>query len=296
MLPEIVQFNKWLRRKRPHTSTHVHYTSDPKLFFSWAGKPPDLITLLDIDRYIERCQQLGHAIATVNRRLYAISAFYEFLQFERDDAPPNPVKPKRHIIQQGQRLPRDVQDADIEQLFAVIHDRRDRAMFLLMLRCGLRIGEIRDLSMRDLYLKPSPGSLPRLWVHGKRDAQRVVYLSRQTLDALNAWLEVRPRVASQAVFLNRSKRRFSVTGIQLRLGHYCQEAGIWITSHQLRHTFGRHMTDAGMPITSIQKLLGHKRLRTTQIYTHISDPKLRNDYEAAIAQVDRRLSLDGGAE
>jgi site-specific recombinase XerD len=295
MLPEIVQFNKWLRRKRPHTSTHVHYTSDLKLFFSWSGKPPDLINLLDIDRYIERCQQLGHAIATVNRRLFAISAFYQFLQFERDDAPPNPVLPKRHVIQQGQRLPRDVQDEDIEQLFAIIHDRRDRAMFLLMLRCGLRVGEIRDLSVGDLYLKPSPASLPRLWVRGKRDAYRVVYLSHQALGTLNAWLQNRPSVVSQAVFLNRSKRRFSVTGIQLRLAHYCREAGVWITCHQLRHTFGRHMTDAGMPLTSIQKLLGHKRLRTTQIYTRISDPKLRDDYEAAIVQVDLRLSLGGGA-
>jgi site-specific recombinase XerD len=294
MLPEIVQFNKWLRRKRPHTSTHLHYTSDLKLFFSWAGVPPDLITLRDIDRYIERCQALGHAVATVNRRLAAISAFYQFLEFERDDAPSNPVLPKRHYIHQGQRLPRDAQDADVERLFAVMHDRRDRAMFLLMLRCGLRVGEVRNLSMDDLYLKPSTASLPRLWLHGKRGTQRVVYLSHQVLDALNAWLDVRPDTESQAVFLNRSKGRFSVTGIQLRIAHYSREAGVWITCHQLRHTFGRHMTEARMPLTSIQRLLGHVRLRTTQLYLHISDPQVQADYEAATEQVMERLALDGG--
>jgi len=296
MLPEIVQFNKWLRRKRPHTSTHLHYTSDLKLFFSWAGVPPDLITLRDIDRYIERCLALGHAVATVNRRLAAISAFYQFLEFERDNAPPNPVLPKRHYIHQGQRLPRDVEDADVEQLFAVMHDRRDRAMFLLMLRCGLRVGEVRNLSMDDLYLKPSTASLPRLWLHGKRGAQRIVYLSHHTLDALNAWLDVRPDTESQAVFLNRSKGRFSVTGIQLRIRHYSHQAGVWITCHQLRHTFGRHMTEARMPLTSIQRLMGHVRLRTTQLYLHISDPQVQADYEAATEQVLERLALDGGVQ
>ena len=295
MLPEIVQFNKWLRRKRPHTTTHVHYTSDLKLFFAWADKPPDAITLRDIDRYIERCQGLGHAVATVNRRLSAIRAFYQFLEFERDDAPPSPVIPRRHFIPQGRRLPRDVEDGDVECLFAVIQEPRDRAMFLLMLRCGLRVGEIRNLSMTDLYLKPTNGHLPRLWINGKGDSHRVVYLSRQALDALQAWLEVRPKTESQALFLNRSSRRFTVTGIQLRLVHYCREAGVQITCHQLRHTFGRHMAEVGMPITSIQKLLGHVRLRTTQLYLYISDPRVQTDYEAAMEQVMQRLSLDGGA-
>ncbi len=202
----IEQYAKWLRRKSPHTSTAVHYTNDLELFFAWIDKPPDQITLQDIDAFIEHSQQQGHRIATVNRRLAALRSFYHFLEIENDNARPNPVRPKRHFIRQGRRLPRDAQDAEIEKLFAVINDPRDRAMFLLMLRCGLRVGEVRALSLNDLYLQPTPGSLPRLWIQGKGGSQRVAYLSAQPLTALKAWLAIRPPVEDQAVFLNRFAR------------------------------------------------------------------------------------------
>jgi site-specific recombinase XerD len=169
-------------------------------------------------------------------------------------------------------------------------------MYLLMLRCGLRVGEVHSLSLNDLYLHPAYGALARLWLNGKRSTQRVVYVSHQALDALNAWLEVRPQVETQAVFVNRFGDRIARNGIEVLLGRYCRKAGVWITCHQLRHTFGRHMTDAGMPVTSVQRLLGHARLSTTQLYLHVSDPKVQADYEAAIEQVVQHLSLDGGAE
>lgn len=295
MLPEIELFAKWLRRKSPHTTTVVHYTNDLQLFFAWIDKPPNQITLRDIDAFIEHSQQHGHSIATVNRRLAALRSFYHFLSIERDDAPPNPVLPKRHFIRQGRRLPRDAQDVEIEKLFTVITSVRDRAMFLLMLRCGLRVGEVRDLSLNDLYLQPKPGSLPRLWLHGKGGAQRVVYLSAQPLAALQAWLVLRPPVDDQAVFLSRFNRRLTVTGIQLRSAEYCQRAGVWITCHQFRHTFGRHLTEARVPVTSIQRLLGHVRLRTTEVYLHVSDQQVQADYEAAMAQITDRPQRNGGA-
>jgi site-specific recombinase XerD len=295
MLPEVVRFNKWLRRRSPHATTSVEYTKDLRLFFDWVSKPPDEITLRDVDAFIEHCQtDLGHAIATVNRRLAAIRSFYHFLDIESDDAPPNPVLPKRHFVQQGRHLPRDVQDADIARLFAVIDSVRDRAMYLLMLRCGLRVAEVRDLSMGDLYLCPTSNSLPRLWVRGKNDSQRVVYLSPQALAALQAWLDVRPKVADDAVFLSRFDTRLQVNSIQVSLGRYCRKAGVWITCHQLRHTFGRHLVEAGMPATTLQQLLGHARIRTTQLYIHISNRKVQADYEAAMAKVVEQFSLEGG--
>jgi len=294
MLPEIEKFQKWLRRKRPHTSTCLHYTSDLHFFFNWAGdrKSPGDITVRDVDAYIEHSRAHGHSIATVNRRLAALRAFYQFLDLESDDAPPNPVVPKRHFIHQGETLPRDVEDDVLERLFAVITSPRDRAMFLLMLRCGLRVGEVRNLSLNDLYLQPNPSSLPRLWLRGKGNKQRVAYLSRQPLAALRAWLAVRPVVAEQAVFLNRFGKRLTVTGIQDRLAHYCRQAGVWLTCHQFRHTFGRHLAEARVPITTLKQLLGHARLKTTEIYLHISDQQLQADYEAAIVEVVKRLPLD----
>lgn len=296
MLPEIERFKKWLCRKAPHASTPIHYGNDLKLFFAWLGKPPDEVKVKDIDAFIEHSLAQGHAVTTINRRLAALRSFYHFLMVDSEAAPKNPVIPKRHFIRLGQRLPRDIQDPDLEKLFAVITGPRDRAMFLLMLRCGLRVGEICNLSLNDLYLEPAFGSLPRLWLHGKGGHQRVVYLSAQPLAALQVWLQIRPKVKDEAVFLNRFGHRLTVTGIQKRLMKYCREAGLWVTCHQLRHTFGRHLTEARVPVTTIQKLLGHARLRTTEVYLHVSDSQVQADYEAAMQEIIRRLSLERGEE
>lgn len=294
MLPEVERFHKWLRRRSPGASTHVHYVSDVNLFFAWLGKPPAQVTARDVDAYVEDAQGRGHAMATINRRLAALRSFYAFLALESDDAPTNPVIPKRHFIRRGEHLPRDLEDAVVDRLLAVVTGSRDRAMFLLMLRCGLRVGEVRNLSLGDLYLQAAPGKLPRIWLHGKNGKQRVAYLSAQPLAALKEWLDVRPLTSDEAVFVNRSGKRLTVTGIQKRLAHYCRAAGLWATCHQLRHTFGRQLAESRVPVTSIQRLLGHSRLRTTQTYIHISDRQVQEDYEAAMALIHTRLQAGGG--
>lgn len=257
MFPEINRFHKWLRCRNPYTSTHIHYTSDVKLFFAWVGKPPASITLHDVDDYVAHCRHLGHAPATVNRRLAALRAFYRFLSIDSDEAPPNPVLHRRHAIRKGRRLPRDASDADLDRLFAVIASPRDRAMFSIMLHCGLRVCEVHRLSVADLCLAPIDSLPPSLRVHGKGNAWRTVYLSPEALAAVREWMAVRPAGDDAALFTGRAGSRLSVEGIQARLAHYCQQAGIWITCHQLRHSFGRRMVEAGMPVTSIQHLLGH---------------------------------------
>ena len=292
MLPEIESFVSWLRRKSPQSSTAVHYGSDLRLFFAWSGKAIMDVKVQDIDAYIEHCQQQGHAIGTVNRRLCALRSFYQFLYLHDETVTGNPVIPKRHFIRPGQRLPRDVEDKKLEALFAVITNIRDRAMFLLMLRCGLRVGEVRNLSLNDLYLEPSSGSLPRLWLHGKGSYQRVAYLASQPLAGLRTWLECRPNSGDEAVFVNRFGRRLSVTGIQDRLAKYCHKAGLWVTCHQFRHTFGRHLTEARVPVTSIQRLFGHARLKSTEVYLHISDAQAQEDYLAAMQEIMLDLPLE----
>jgi site-specific recombinase XerD len=245
----------------------------------------------DIDHFIEYSQEQGHAIATINRRIAALCSFYRFLAMMSDDAPVNPIHLRRHSIQSGRRLPRDVKDEDLVRLFSVIDFRRDRAMFLLMLRCGLRVGEVRNLSLNDLYLYSITGGLPRLWLRGKGSKERVAYLSSEAMSALEAWLEIRANGKDQAVFLNRSGKQLTITGIQLQLASYCQLAGVWVTCHQLRHTFGRHLVEMRVPVTTIQKLMGHTRLRTTEVYLHISDQQVQADYEAAMEQIMERFSL-----
>jgi site-specific recombinase XerD len=292
MSSEIERFIKWVRCRSPHAATHVHYASDLKLFFAWAGKRANAITFHDVDAYVTHCQDLGHAAATVNRRLAALHCFYRFLNLESDDAPTDPVWPRRHAIRKGRRLPRDAQDNAVEKLLAVVTAPRDRAIFLIMLRCGLRVGEVHRLSWSDLRLEPAPGHPPYARVHGKGDVWRTVYLSPQVVAALKDWLAVRPAVESSALFLSHNGNRLSVDGIQERLARYCRQAGVRISCHQLRHTFGRHMVEAGMPVTSTQRLLGHRRLRTTQTYLYLSGRQLQVEYDAAMASVSRWLAPD----
>jgi site-specific recombinase XerD len=295
MLPEIERFQKWLRRKYPRTSTPIHYVNDLVLFFAWSTLPVREINLRTVDAFIEHCQSIGHSNTTINRRLAAIRTFYTFLELESDDAIPNPVIPKRHFIRVGVRLPRDVEDKELDKLFKTITSIRDIAIFTLMLRCGLRVGEIRNLTINDLFLNPNSGSLPRLWLHGKGGGERVAYLSAQAFAALRAWLIIRPVSEDSSVFLNRFGRKLTVTGIQSRLAVYCREAQTWITCHQFRHTFGRHLAEARIPVTSIQRLLGHSRIRTSEIYIHISDTQVQADYDAAMSSVSFRSLQTGGA-
>ncbi len=296
MLPEVDRFSKWLRRQNPHSSTPLHYASDLSLFFAWFKQSPGRVTPRDVDRFIEHAQARGHSTATINRRLAAVRSFYHFLSFDTEGEFANPVLPRRHMIRQGRRLPRDVEDAVLDRLFRVIALPRDRCMFLLMLRCGLRVGEVRNLSLEDLFLQPAHGSLPRLLVHGKGGTERTVYLSAQAQAALRAWLAVRGNGSDAALFLNRFGHRLTVTGIQDRLAGYCRHAGVWVTCHQLRHTFGRHLAEARVPVTTIQRLFGHARLKTTELYVHLSDQEVQASYEAAMVEIMRRLPLGRGAQ
>ena len=123
-----------------------------------------------------------------------------------------------------------------------------------------------------------------------------MYLSSQPLAALQTWLAIRPNSEDIAVFLNRFGRRFTITGIQDRLAKYCRIAGLWVTCHQFRHTLGRHLTEARVPVTTIQRLFGHVCLRSTEVYLHISDAQVQEDYEVAMQEIVRSLPAIEGAQ
>jgi len=281
MFPEIQQFKDWLVCQYPTSSTRLHYSSDLVLFFGWAMKSPAEIDVSVVDNFIAHCQQTGHAPATINRRLAALNTFYYFLAMTEDNPPTNPVVPRRHFLPKTHPLPRDLRNEDVDTLFSSLENPRDRTIFLLMLDCGLRVGEIHNLSLDDVSLN----SPPRLKVHGKGDKHRNIYLSPQAQDALQDWLNCRPVTTDPAVFLSRRKKRLSVAGIQFILRKLCAKTGQKLTCHQFCHTFGRRMAEAGMSVTTLQALLGHESLRTTQGYVHLSDPHLQAEYDRAMSSV-----------
>jgi site-specific recombinase XerD len=283
MLVEIESFVNWQRRRNPDARTWRDYGYDLKQFVAVVGdRPPGSITFHDMDRFVLAQAERGYQPATINRRLAAIASLYTFLS---DDDPhlACPVLPRRHTLKEPQRLPRPVQEEVLRQFFAVIEDVRDRAMFTLMLRCGLRISEVADLRLVDLYLRESP---PRLVAHGKGSKERSVYLSPQAKQTLCLYLDQHPYVASDFVFLSYLGDGMSTTAIHKRLMHYRDEADVYLTAHRLRHTFANDLVNADVPVTSIQKLMGHAWLETTQVYIAANDRKVQADFEAASRKLE----------
>jgi site-specific recombinase XerD len=288
MLVEIEQFVNWVRRRNPEARTWRDYGYDLHFFAETVGdRPLKEVKFQDIDRFVNLQNERGFKPATINRRLAAVVSLYTF-HSDEDAGLVCPVLPRRHHLREPQRLPRPVQEAELRRFFAVIQDARDRAMFILMLRCGLRISEVASLLLADLYLDEQ---YPRLVAHGKGSRERSVYLSPQAESALRAYQAERPSAASDFVFLSYQHKGLSTTSIHKRLMLYRQQAGIQITAHRLRHSFATDLLNADAAVTSIQKLMGHRWLETTQIYVMANDKQVREDYYAACQKLESWQSL-----
>ena len=284
MQPETTSFSNWLICQYPHSSARKHYLSDLALFFSWTGKPPSEISPQDVDQYIHYCLEKSLSPLTINRREESLRLFYYFLRIIQEKHLDCPIQ-KRHFLRKPLPLPRDASEEQIFVLFSVITNKRDNAIFNLMLECGLRVGEVCALSLDDvLFDDPS-----RLKVHGKGDRQRMIYLPPPAVSILKEWLTSRPIIRDRAVFISQRGKRLSVNGIQFILEEYCRKAGVQVTCHQFRHAFGRRMAEASMPITSLQKLLGHRSPRTSQRYANLSNPILQSEYDRAIQQAQEGI-------
>jgi integrase/recombinase XerD len=285
MKQAIERFKQYIKSRYPNSTTARHYEHDLQQFNQLIGKSSRAITREDVDRFVKDQLDRGLAATTVNRRLASVHEFFEYLAEENPEEEwPNPVNGKRHRIKEGKPLPRDISDSDIERLFEQVTHPRDKAMFRLMLDVGLRVKEVSKLRVGDLTTT-SDGSLKRLLVRGKGDKERFVWLVPETLEVVEAWLEQRPAVEDEAMFVTRRKKGFSVRGIEERLAHYSRKAGVSASPHQLRHTYGRRMAEAGMPVTSLAALMGHAQVTTTQIYIAGAGVGIQADYQSAIERL-----------
>lgn len=283
---DIERFRQYLERRAPGRRTAIDYVSDVRQFAAFCPKPWIEVTMHDIDVFVDQQRQAGLGAATIKRRVAGLKVFFDFLAEESGDLSwPNPVRFKRHAGKQPKRLPRDLTDEQVEQLWAAISATRDRAWFALMLRAGLRVGEVVSLTLSDLLTPPTADQPARLRVQGKGRKERLVLLTADAYAVLQAWLEQRPPSEYDTIFLNQRGKPLTTSGIEWLLRRYSQRLDIQVTPHQLRHTFARQLTEGGMPLTSLGKLLGHAHVGTTQIYTAGADPELAQAYQTAMAQL-----------
>ena len=287
----ITQFEAFLKRRFPGSRTVKDYVSDVRQLERACPKAWREVTLHDIDAFVDQQRQAGRSAATVKRRVAALKTFFDFLAEESGELRwDNPVRFKRHAGKQPRRLPRDLSNAQMEQLYGVIESVRDRAWFVLMWRAGLRVSEVASLKVADVLTPAVNEHAARLRVTGKGQKERIVLLTADAYAVLATWLADRPKAETPEVFLNERGQPLKANGIAWLLKRYSRQVGRPVSPHQLRHTFARQVTEAGMPITSLSKLLGHEQLSTTQIYTAGADPHLCEAYQQAMAQLAQMTS------
>lgn len=269
----------------------------------WLCAHHEIQELTDIQRrwildYIDHRLAAGYAATGVNQDLRYFHALLLFLQDE--DYPVPQALLRVPSVKQPDRLPKFLTDEQVQALRADFEQRvreaqsptasrnavLDRAAFYLLWQAGLRLGELEELLLEDLDLGGRKLTVRR----GKGLRDRVVYLTAITVSAVQQYLAVRGMGPDSHVFLYHNlpvKKDLVRSRIKLA----GERVGVKVYPHRLRHTMATQLLNAGCRITSIQKLLGHKRLNSTMTYARVHDQTAADDYYAAMAHIEARLQL-----
>jgi integrase/recombinase XerC len=248
---------------------------------------PGALTTLDLRGYAASLHEANYAKTTIARRLASLRSFFRFGQRE-GWIKTNPAKPLR-TPRKPRDLPHFMSSDDLARLLGTPPadapmGLRDRAILETIYSAGLRVSEAVGLNDDDI---DRAGGIVR--VRGKGKKERLAPLGSYALKAIDRWLRVRKlaatiaRSANVPVFTNKFGKRLTTRSVGRLLEKYLKMAGLdrRTTPHTLRHSFATHLLDHGADIRSVQELLGHKSLATTQIYTHLSTAGLRKAYEKA---------------
>jgi len=283
--------HKWCLNHKPRTLASS-FTS-VVLFLDFYGKlgKRELgeMERVDLEAFIEHEQDRGIRISTVRTRLACIIAFLHFLM-EQEVIPGSLLK--RGIkLKLPDVLPRAINPADVRKLLSVIDDIRDRALFLLLLRTGIRIGEALGLRLNDLDIRDRK---IHLFEGEKNSMGRVVYLSDDALFAIKLWLRRRDK-NKEFVFYGRGNGHLCYSTGRSRFVKYLKKAELeqkGYTVHCLRHTFASELLNAGMRLECLQQLLGHQDIEVTRRYARLTDRTREEEYFRAMAIIEKG-GIDG---
>lgn len=308
------ELGRYQRQQQPHwrparTNEQItRFWSGHSRLWQWLCQHHPISGLQDIKRqhlldYSDHRLATGHAPSSINQDLRYFHAFLSFLQEQGYQVPQALLRVP--VLKQPDRLPKFLTDEQVRKLRDDLEQRvahsayppqrrdalLDRAAFHLLWQAGLRLGEVEELRLQDLDL-PARRLIVR---HGKGLQDRTVYLTDTAVAALQAYLAVRGLAATDHVFLYRN-RPVHKDLIRCRLKAAGQRTGVPVHPHRLRHTMATQLLNAGCRVTSIQKLLGHRRLNSTMIYARVHDRTVAADYYAAMALVEERLEVTPAAE
>jgi integrase/recombinase XerC len=249
---------------------------------------------MTIRAFLSHLDTFGYSPATTARKIATLRSFYKWM-VRREHAAINPMLLIR-TPKQAKRLPKAITVDQVERLLTMPDNRetlgaRDRAILETLYSTGVRVSELVDLNRNDLN-----ASEQTLHVRGKGKKERIVPLGSHAMAAIRHYLtllepdprftEVRRRSMTDPavpLFVNKNGGRLSSRSVRRKLDKYLINAGLdpSISPHTLRHSFATHLLDNGADLRSVQELLGHQSLSTTQIYTHLSTMRLRTAYQHA---------------
>jgi site-specific recombinase XerD len=237
------------------------------------------VTRKEIGLYVDDLIRERRRPKTITCHLQTIRLFFDYLINEEGRSMVNPIT--RISLRLPQPLPRHLKDEQVRRLFDGITDLRDRAMFMLMLRCGLRVQEVAQLTVDALEYQRR-----QIFVFkGKGGRDRVVYMSEDARSALLAYLEKRSSKAKGLFLVQKGPMRgtpLSVRGIQKRIEYYARKSDLNVSCHRLRHTMATQLLNADADLATIQDLLGHGQITTTQRYCRVANLKVQRDYYKAM--------------
>ena len=287
MINVIVNFRRHLKRRNYSSHTVKYYLNVIRQFVLWLNVPLECTGAENIEAYIDYLHQKRMQPVSINLYLAIIRVFYNYLKYEEKVELINPVKTNCRL-RVPKPLPRALREDQVDTFFDVIASKRDWAMFRLMLRCGLRVEEVANLSLGDIDIKQRRIMV----VDGKGGKDRVVYISDDAADGLMAYLKQRSHRRVKKVFLvekgDYKGQPISVRGIQKRMEYYAKKSGLKLSCHHLRHTMATQLLNADAQAESIQDLLGHNWISTTERYCKVSNVKVKRDYFNAMAKILNR--------
>jgi integrase/recombinase XerC/integrase/recombinase XerD len=244
----------------------------------------ETITREDMSSFIEHEQDRDMQPNTVATRLRLLYAFVRYL-VDREVAHPDLLKRKLRV-KVPEPLPRAMDPEDVQELLSVIKKPRDRAMILVLLRTGMRIGELLATRMSEVNLREKQIIIMEAQ---KTRVGRVAYLSEDACQALTVWLNMRDQT-KESLFYGQGRQSLSYTAARMRFARHLEATGLehkGYSLHCLRHTCATELLNAGMRLECLQQLLGHSSIEMTRRYARLTDNTRREEYFRAMARIEK---------